>query len=199
MQRPLIAAAMLLAAVQPTFADACKDKFGAFLIGSVSKANPGVARITNEFRGKLSESAFTFLAPDHYMYKPVKPDRGMWVLAWKSARYSSKDKGKTWKKIAPLDPDKEKAHALKTSKMQANTATNVTCAEETINGVVHDVYKADIKISPSVKTLSRNTYWVSRKISMAVKSIYVTGSKGSERVTTQYWKPAGDATLPKPK
>ncbi len=197
MKKPIIAAAMFLAFIQPGYADACKDKFVAFMMGLL-KNTPGVARITEQAQGKVKESAFVYLARDHYMYRPVKPDKGMWVMAWKTGRYSSSNKGKDWKKIGPVNAAKEQAYAEIQVNRQAKTATNLSCAEETIDGIVHDVYKADIAVTAGAKSRSRNTYWVSRKNGMAVKSIYATGQKGKERVTTQYWKPAGNTTLPKP-
>lgn len=197
MKKYFIAVVLALAAATSAQADACKDKFSAYLIGGTKKVTPGVARITTQARGKTTESAFVFLAGDHYMYRPVNPDKGMWALAWKTGRYTSTNKGKTWKKVGPVNATQERANATKHVAKQAKTATNVTCAVETINGVVHDVYKADIAVT-GAKLRSRHSYWVSRKIGMAVKSIYVSGAKGRESVTTQYWKPAGDATLPKP-
>lgn len=175
-------------------ANPCKAGFDAYMLANMT-GSPGVGRIfSGPVGGKQVESEYTYLGPDHGMYRPINPATGMWVLSWKNARYSSTDGGKTWKRISSRDPASERAEGIKIHKKLIASARNHACGQETIEGVVHDRYAVDVD-EPSV---SHNTYWISRKTGKATKSTFVTKAGGRDYITTQYWKPAGETQLPKP-
>ena len=180
----------------PVFADDCRDRFVAYMKDRIANPRAGIGRIISEPKGgKPNEGRMTYLARDHYMYQPVDPDKGMWALRWKNTRYTSYD-GKAWKRAAPVDDAVEKQEGIRVLTEEMNSAQNLVCGEDTLDGVKHTTFEYDAQTSSGYQTHTKN--WISSKTGLSTKSIVHTKGKGFEDTTTQYWKPAGDAVLPMP-
>lgn len=189
-------AVLVVPVAGPALADECRDRFVSYMKERIANPRAGVGRIISEPKGgKPSEGRMTFLVRDHYMYQPVDPPQGMWSLRWKNVRYVSMD-GKAWKRAGPVDDAAETKAGIQVLTEEMNTAKNLACGEETIDGVKHVTFEYDFVTSSGYRTDMKN--WVSSKTGLSTKSIMRMSGKGFESTTTQYWKPAEGETLPKP-
>ncbi len=182
----------------PAFSDDCRDRFNAHMTARIENPRQGVSRIISESKGgKPTEGRFTWLARDHYMSQPLKPEKGMWALRWKNTRYMSYD-GKTWKRAGAVDDAAERREAVRVLTAQRDTATNLVCGEDTIDGVKHVTFEFDYASPPPSQIRTHEKDWINPKTDITTKSIMTMKGAGFEMTSTQYWKPLNGETLPKP-
>ena len=199
MQRFYVTALVLIASTVTSHADHCRDTFNKYMMGRIAKELPGVSRMIWEYKnaGK-SEGEFVFLSRDHYMSRPVKPDRGVWVLSWNGSRYMSSNKGKSWKRISSYKKEDEiRNHAsVVTTEMKA--ATKLVCGEEILDGIRHATFAFETLQTEPARIFSRQKHWVDIQKGYSTKTVSFVSGPGSEMTITVFWKPAQGATLPKP-
>jgi hypothetical protein len=197
MRAVFLATTMMLATAAGAQADACRDRFVRYFEGSLD-GRPGQSVITTRQGSTTTENVFIFVSRDHHMFKPVNPPNMPWTLTYRGAMYTSADQGRSWTKAHSFDPDEQHAQALAAIRAQTQSARDVVCGTETLDGDVHDTFEAHMTMEGSMRVEMHNRYWVSRATGQATRTVSTSRFGGTEMETTQTWRPLGDATLPVP-
>ena len=160
---------------------------------------PGTAYMVNEITGQdVTEHEFLFADWDHYLFKPVVPAGGAWLLTYDGTTYQSTDEGATWVKAYSFDKDETHRINSESVKEQASTVRNAVCGEEDVDGIMHETIEADFSnLTPSRFEL-HNKYWINSETGYVTRSISHTMMEGFDSIGTQNWVPAPGLTLPIP-
>jgi hypothetical protein len=197
MAGPIVAGLALATAGVPAHAEACRERFVRYLVGTPD-GPPGQARIVIQMGPTSFENEFLFLSQDHNLYRPIRPAGQPWILVHDGARHQSTDQGRTWSRLQSFDRLEARAQAVAAVRAQAETAKDVRCGEEQLDGVMHDTFEATLAVPGGDGAESRNRYWVARGTAAATRTISTSSMDGMTMVTTQDWKPSSQLTLPKP-
>jgi len=120
-------------------------------------------------------------------------------LNYKGGLFMSNDKGKTWQKINGFDPEKSKQDAAIGMQKNAESASNVTCRQETLNGVSVDVLEGDLENIWPAKSNAHHVMYVEDTGGFVVRTIStITLPGGLITVVEHNSELIDEPQLPKP-
>lgn len=175
--------------------DTCRERFARYLMGTPD-GPPGQARILTQMGSASFENEFLFISQNHNLFRPIRPAGQPWILVFDGGRYQSTDRGVSWSRLQSFDQSEARAQALAGVRAQVESATDVSCGEEALEGVAHDTYEATLVASG---TNMRNKYWVSQSSRTTTRTVSTSRVGNANIITTQEWRPARDLSLPSPR
>lgn len=184
-------------AAAPALADPCIDRFKAFL-QKPPATEPSVGLITQRYGTTETVNEYLSLSSDHSLYKPVKPATGDWILTYQGGMFQSGDAGKTWKKVHSFDAAASAETARAQSKAEADAATDVSCGEDTIDGVTYMTFDATLPQPGLPGQTTRNRYWLEPATGYAARALFKSKLSGMETEIYQQWSRQPDLKLPTP-
>ena len=187
-RKATILTALLLSAPGPALADECLERFIAMYVGALDR-NHGRAHIVTEIKGQpRTENVFEIVAWDHTMTRVTVPAGSPWVLTRGGTTWQSSDEGATWTKVREFDAEEARAAHIAMVKAQADTASNVVCGEEAVDGVTYETMSADLRNETAFKYEMSNKYWIDPASGQVVKSTSHVTAEGFESFATQTWE-----------
>jgi hypothetical protein len=193
MTRIVWIASLLCVLATPVVAETCHEIFVRLL--DKGNGNMPTKSIAVQQTGKAqpTRNYHYHSGRDDWMSVAIEPDNGWATLVVADVMYSSKDKGKTWKKVRKVDTQSHKAAGEKTKKDALTTVKNAVCGKEVLNKVEHITVEADFEYR-QYKSSYHQKYWVHPKSGWISKSHMQ--SNGFSAIQTM--EPMPDLKLPKP-
>ncbi len=187
-RKSALAALVVTLCASSALADDCRERFIEMYVGALER-NYGRAHIVTEIKGQpKTENIFEIVAWDHNMTKVTVPAGSPWVLTHKGVMWQSSDEGATWAKVHEFDAEEARAMHIASVKAQADTASNVVCGEEELDGTTYETMSADLRNETGFKYDMANTYWIDRESGQVVKSTSHVKAEGFESFATQTWE-----------
>ncbi|MCB1516280.1 MAG: hypothetical protein KDJ19_01490 [Hyphomicrobiaceae bacterium] len=196
-KRILIISFLSLMSVGGAHADECRDRLVA-LVGNSTNVQPSKGHIITEpANGPKMENEFFVLSASHMLFKPIDPPNLPWTLTYIDAAYTSPDEGQTWNVAYTFDPETQAEASRNYVETLANSAINVQCGTDEIDGVTYDVLEADMSTTGGeIDTHSK--YWVDPANEFVVRAETLSQLGGMDTRFTQTWEPVEGLELPVP-
>lgn len=189
----------LLSLASMVQADACHDRFTALLVEGNDKMGPTLIHITQEIVG--GETSLT----DHHsdgdgngMSEAIDPANHPWSLFVGDKMYMSNDKGATWSFLSTFDSESARENNKIATAKDALTARDLSCGEETLNGIVHEVTEGTYTSSVIAGADIYEKLWVVPKTRWISKSYRHVMMDSFESKTTQVIETHPNLDLPNP-
>lgn len=179
---------------------ACVERFKQLLVDGNPGKGPAKAHITQSFGTMQTENNFYSLGAGSAdgMMEPVKGMGDQQVLFRKGKMYVSTDKGKSWTFVREMDKGASPESVKEKLKADADTATDVSCGTEALDGVDHETVEATYVASTAQGATITAKYWVNPETGWMRKAVTSGMMGGTQSVTTQMIEPMPDLTLPDP-
>jgi hypothetical protein len=202
MRHFVFAGALLALFAVPAHADdaACVERFKQLLVDGNPGKGPAKAHITQSFGTMNTENNFYSLGAGSAdgMMEPVKGMGDQQVLFRKGKMYVSTDKGKSWTFVREMDKGSSPESVKEKMKADADTATDVSCGTEALDGVDHETVEGTYVASTAQGAMITAKYWVNPETGWMRKAVTTGMMGGTQSVTTQMIEPMPDLTLPDP-
>ncbi|MDX1718252.1 MAG: hypothetical protein R3287_15195 [Anderseniella sp.] len=202
MRRVAIMLAGLALSVVPAYADdaACIERFKTLLVDGNPGKGPAKAHITQSFGTMNTENNFYSLGAGSTdgMMEPVKGMGDQQVLFRKGKMYVSTDKGKSWTFVREMDKGSSPEAVKDKLKADADTAKDVSCGTEALDGVDHETVEGTYVASTAQGATITAKYWVNPETGWMRKAVTTGMMGGTQSMTTQMIEPMPDLTLPDP-
>jgi hypothetical protein len=202
MGRLLMAVAALALFAAPAQADdaACVERFKQLLVDGNPGKGPAKAHVTQSFGTMQTENNFYSLGAGSTdgLMEPVKGMGDAQVLFRNGKMYTSSDKGKTWTFVRELDKASSPEAVKEKLKADADTATEVSCGTEQLDGVEHETVEGTYVSSTAQGATIKARYWVNPETGWMRKAVTSSTMGGADSVTTQMIEPMPDLVLPDP-
>jgi hypothetical protein len=147
MRHFVFAGALLALCAVPAQADdaACVERFKQLLVDGNPGKGPAKAHITQSFGTMNTENNFYSLGAGSAdgMMEPVKGMGDQQVLFRKGKMFVSTDKGKSWTFVREMDKGASPESVKEKLKADADTATDVSCGTEALDGVDHETVEGN--------------------------------------------------------
>lgn len=195
--RFVLASVLLLAAIQPSVAETCHEKFVRLFTERNGKG-PVKIHVTQEIKGGPTTTNYNYQnGTGHWMTEAIEPANMPWSLVYDNTMFASSDRGKTWVRIRKLDSQQRAGDVEKDLQDTVATVKNAACGSQDLDGVAHETVAADYAY-PKYNSEHRDTYWVNPATGWIAKSTTETRQAGFESSTTQLMEPAPGLLLPTP-
>jgi len=124
----------------------------------------------------------------------VDPANSQWSMGLNNVLYSSADKGETWTKVRDMG-DQSEAHQ-KSLDERAATVENAVCAEEELDGAMHQTVEADYKMLGSFNADIHDKFWVNPETGYVPKLETTMKSAAFESFVVQLLEPWAEPGFP---
>jgi hypothetical protein len=194
-----LAASMSLAAM-PAHADevACMARFKELVVEGNPDQGPVRLHIFQESAGQKTENYF-YSPGDRSgdgMSEPIEP-KGMWSLFRDNKMWFSND-GKTWQFGREMDAAADPEAVKDGLRKDAETAANVSCKSEELDGVMHDVVAGEYNSSGLQGAPYKVKYWIRQDTGHVARHESQSSMSGMNFKTLQIVEPWPDLKLPDP-
>ena len=196
MKTPFYVLIILLAGIQSTLADECKDQFIRLMTDRTTK-EPTKVLLTQQIKGGAKTVNWNYQdGKGNWLTQMVVPANVPWSLGLDDALYTSADKGQTWSKVRDMSSENE-AHQTSLDE-RAATVENAQCADAELDGVMHRTVEADYKMLGSFEADIHDKFWVNSETGYVPRLETKMKSTVFESFIIQELEPAPDLVMPTP-
>ena len=197
LMKKIFVAALTLAFCVPAAAETCHEKFVRVYTDRNDKG-PRKILLIQEIKGAKPTKNYNYSdGSGDWMTEMIEPPNAPWSMVRGNILYTSSDKGKTWKKIRTMDSGSSAEAVAKKLAAAAATVKNAVCAEEELDGAMHETVEADYE-QPAFNTSHHDKFWIDPQSGWITKSVGRTSQAGFESLVTQTIEKTPDLKLPTP-